>query len=188
MAEAGSSPAPRVLVPLYPGCEEIEAVTVVDVLRRAGCEVVTAGREDGPVTASRGVVLLPDQTLGALSDTDFQAIVLPGGLGGSEALAADPRIESLLREALDAGRLVGAICAAPAVVLAPLGVLGDRRATCYPALAEKLPVWVDEPVVLDGNLVTSQGPGTALAFSLALVEVLCGPDTAREVGSAALVR
>ncbi len=176
----------RVLVPLAEGFEEIEAVTVIDVLRRAGIEVVAAGLGEGPVRASRGVVVIPDASLDAALVGRFDAVVIPGGGPGSERLAEDPRIRDLLRRATREGCLVGAICAAPGVVLAPAGLLAGKRATGYPSLREKVPGWVDEPVVVDGRLVTSQGPATAFAFALELVRALCGDGLAAEVAKAAL--
>ncbi|MCK9530929.1 MAG: DJ-1/PfpI family protein, partial [Gammaproteobacteria bacterium] len=115
----------RVLVPLAPGCEELEAVTVIDLLRRAGIEVLSAGLEDGPVTASRGVVLVPDTTLDAALRQDFDMVVLPGGGPGSDRLNDDPRVVSLLKRMADAGRYTAAICAAPKV-LATAGLLEGR--------------------------------------------------------------
>jgi 4-methyl-5(b-hydroxyethyl)-thiazole monophosphate biosynthesis len=176
----------RVLVPLAEGFEEIEAVTVIDVLRRAEVEVVAAGLEAGAVRGSRGVVVTPDAPLSEVADEDFDAVVLPGGGPGSHALAADERVGALLKRHSTEGRVVAAICAAPGIVLAPLGLLEGKRASGYPGLKEKVPGWVDEPVVRDGDLITSQGPGTAMAFALSLVEALVGAEKADEVGAAAL--
>jgi 4-methyl-5(b-hydroxyethyl)-thiazole monophosphate biosynthesis len=176
----------RVLVPLAEGFEEIEAVTAIDVLRRAEIEVVVAGLEPGPVRGSRGVVVTPDEPLAEVVDLDFDAVVLPGGGPGSQALAGDERVGAILKRHAAAGHLVAAICAAPGVVLTPLGLLEGKRATGYPGLRDKVPGWVDEPVVRDGDLITSQGPGTAMTFALSLVEVLVGAEKADEVAAAAL--
>ncbi|HET8700409.1 MAG TPA: DJ-1/PfpI family protein, partial [Nitrococcus sp.] len=108
----------RVLLPLAEGCEELEAVTVIDLLRRAGIDVVVAGLAEGAVKASRGVVLTPDVALDAVLDQDFDMIVLPGGAGGAARLEADARVHRLLQRQADAGRYVAAICAAPKVLLA----------------------------------------------------------------------
>ena len=124
-----------VLVPLAQGCEELEAVTIIDLLRRAGVTVVVAGLEEGPITASRGVVLLPDTTLEAVLDQDFDLVVLPGGLGGAERLEADQRIAALLRRMTEQGRYVAAICAAPRV-LAKAGLLKNRAVTAYPGILD----------------------------------------------------
>ncbi len=178
------------LVPLAQGCEELEAVTIIDLLRRAGVEVVTAGLTPGPVTASRGVVLLPDTTLDQVMDQDFDMVVLPGGLPGAEHLEQDPRIHSLLQRMQQEGRFTAAICAAPRV-LASAGLLDGRRATSYPGVLDgmQLPrVQVDlQPVIRDDRVITSRGPGTAMDFALELIEVLVGRETRQRV-EAGLVR
>lgn len=174
----------RVLVPLAQGCEELEAVTVIDLLRRAGIEVVTAGLADGPVRASRGVVLLPDTTLDRVLDEDFDMVVLPGGLPGADHLDDDPRVHRLLRRMADAGRYTAAICAAPKV-LASAGLLDSRRATAYPGVLDRLRLprtqLLQDAVVTDGHVVTSRGPGTAMDFALELIERLLGGAKREEV-------
>jgi len=181
--------AAHVLVPLAEGCEEIEAVTIIDLLRRAGVEVTVAGLESGPITASRGVFLLADTTLEELDDTPFDMIVLPGGGPGSDALDRDERIRTLLRAQYDAGRYVAAICAAPKV-LAHIGLLDGRKATAFPGTLEGEPGAIqlqDDPVVIDGKIVTSRGPGTAMVFALTLIELLLG-ESARQTVDAGLQR
>jgi len=181
---------PRVLVPLAQGCEELEAVTVVDLLRRAGIEVVAAGLAAGPVRASRGVVLVPDRTLDEVADEDFDMIVLPGGLPGADHLNDDPRIRQMLQRAAAAGRYTAAICAAPKV-LASAGLLDGRQATAYPGVLDRLNLprteVLQRAVVTDGHVVTSRGPGTAMDFALELIERLLGRPKRDEV-EAALVR
>lgn len=172
----------RVLVPLAVGCEELEAVTVIDLLRRAGIEVTVAGLEPGPVTASRGVVLLPDVELDAVLEQDFDMIVLPGGAAGAARLRDDARVQRLLRRLADAGRYTAAICAAPAA-LAAAGLLAGRRVTGYPGTLDGV-AGIDyrqEPVVQDGRVITSRGPGTALDFGLALIGLLAGDARRDEV-------
>ena len=180
----------RVLVPLAPGCEELEAVTVIDLLRRAGIEVVSAGLEPGPVRASRGVTLVPDAELDTVLAEDFDMIVLPGGLPGADHLDEDPRVRALLRRLADAGRYTAAICAAPRV-LANAGLLDGKSATGYPGHLEKLGLsqvrLSPEPVVSDGRVITSRGPGTAMDFALALIEALAGREQRDQV-EAGLVR
>lgn len=174
-----------VLVPLAEGCEELEAVTVVDLLRRAGIDVVVAGLAEGPVKASRGVVLLPDAVLGEVLGQDFDMIVLPGGAGGAALLQQDARLRERLQRQLGAGRYVAAICAGPKV-LAAAGLLNARRATGFPGSLDEAE-GVDHvmaAVVVDGPVVTSRGPGTALDFALTLVALLQGEDKAREVEAA----
>lgn len=181
---------PRVLVPLAQGCEELEAVTIIDLLRRAGIEVITAGLEDGPVRASRGVVLLPDQALDAVLDQTFDLIVLPGGLPGADHLERDPRIRDLLRRQAESGRRLAAICAAPKV-LASAGLLDGHQATSYPGAVNPADyprvTFTDAPVVVDAQVVTSRGPGTAMDFALELIAQLMG-EARRDEVAAALVR
>ena len=175
-----------VLVPLAQGCEELEAVTIIDLLRRAGVAVVVAGLEAGAVTASRGVVLLPETTLSEILDRDdFDMVVLPGGLGGAQRLEADQRIAALLRRMAEKGRYVAAICAAPQV-LASAGLLNNREATAYPGIldAQKDIKISSAAVVRDGTFITSRGPGTAMDFALTLIEILCGRDQRNTVEAA----
>jgi 4-methyl-5(b-hydroxyethyl)-thiazole monophosphate biosynthesis len=180
----------KVLVPLAEGFEELEAVTIIDLLRRAEIEVVTAGLEPGPVRGSRRTVILPDSTLEAESAGDFDMIVLPGGLPGADHLDSDPRIHALLRRHAGEGRLTAAICAAPKV-LANAGLLDDRKATAYPGTltAEAYPRVrvLEAPVVVDGAVATSRGPGTAMDFALTLIELLAG-RARRDTVESALVR
>lgn len=165
----------RVLVPLADGCEEIEAVTVIDLLRRAEFEVVAAGIAEGPVKASRGVTLMPDTDLDTALQSAYDLIVLPGGAAGADRLRADPRVLDALRRQHAAGRWVAAICAAPKV-LADAGLLDGKRATSFPGHLEKLGVkgldYREEAVVRDGRIVTSRGPGTVMDFALELIELL----------------
>ncbi|NJM10997.1 MAG: DJ-1/PfpI family protein [Synechococcaceae cyanobacterium SM1_2_3] len=177
-----------VLIPLAHGCEELEAVTIIDLLRRAGITVTVAGLETGPVTASRGVVLLPDTTLDAVLDQNFDMVVLPGGLGGAQRLEADQRITAMLRQMTEQGRFVAAICAAPRV-LAKAGLLQDREVTAYPGILDGQPEirLSSAAVVRDGTFITSRGPGTAMDFALNLIEILCGREQ-RDTVEAALQR
>jgi 4-methyl-5(b-hydroxyethyl)-thiazole monophosphate biosynthesis len=174
----------RVLVPLADGCEELEAVTIIDILRRAGIDVVTAGLREGPVTASRGVVLVPDRTLDEVLGDAFDMIVLPGGIGGAENLDRDPRIHRLLQQMAEQDKYTAAICAAPMVLL-NAGLLDNRRATAYPGIIDGRvnagTELLETPVVSDGRVVTSRGPGTAMDFALSLIEHLLGADKRQEV-------
>lgn len=165
---------PRVLVPLAPGFEEIEAVTIVDVLRRADIEVVVAGLQPGPVTGSHGISLATDAHLDEVIDEPFDLIVLPGGLPGADHLEKHAALRERLRQQAQSGGKVAAICAAPRV-LASAGLLEGRRATSYPGFIDPLiPEDAATPVVIDGNITTSRGPGTALSFALSLVGQLAG--------------
>ncbi|MBW8364951.1 MAG: DJ-1/PfpI family protein [Rhizobium sp.] len=178
----------KVLVPLADGCEELEAVTIIDLLRRAGIEVVSAGLKPGVVKASRGVQLVPDMTLDSALQDDYDMVVLPGGMPGAAHLKSDPRILRLLKDMAAAGKYTAAICAAP-MVLAEAGVLEGRQATSYPGFLDGLHgVTVSAAaVVQDGKVLTSRGPGTAMDFALALIETLAGADKRQQV-EAALVR
>lgn len=175
---------PTTLIPLANGFEEIEAFTVVDVLRRAGISVVLAGLHDGPVTSVRKVSVLPDETLDAVRGGDYDLIVLPGGQPGTTNLCADVRVKRLLLEFNEAGKTIAAICAAT-TVLAEAGLIKGRRVTAYPSYRDKLNggQYVDSPVVSDGNLITSQGPGTAMGFALALVARMAGDQAAETVAA-----
>ncbi|OGT19246.1 MAG: 4-methyl-5(B-hydroxyethyl)-thiazole monophosphate biosynthesis protein [Gammaproteobacteria bacterium RBG_16_57_12] len=167
----------NVLVPLAQGCEELEAVTIIDILRRAGITVVSAGLNDQPVTASRGVRLIPDTTLDQALQQDYDMVVLPGGMPGAQHLEDDPRIAALLKKMADSGKFTAAICAAPKV-FARIGLLNGKTATSYPGYVDKMNLpdvtYSTAPVVQDGKVITSRGPGTAMDFALHLVEVLVG--------------
>jgi len=167
----------RVLVPLATGFEEIEAVTVIDILRRAGIDVVVASLEPGPVQGSHGITLAADQDLSTVIDQHFDMVALPGGMPGAANLQRDSRITSLLQSTAGHGGVIAAICAAP-MVLAAAGLLQGYRATSYPGFLDSAAaqgtVISNEAVVSDGNRVTSRGPGTAMDFALALVENLLG--------------
>ncbi len=178
----------RVLVPLADGCEEMEAVILVDTLRRAEWSVTTAGLNPGTVTASRGVKLTPDTTWDAVRLADFDMIVLPGGNGGTQHLLVDERVLSALRDFHARGKTLAAICAAPQV-LHKAGVLDGKRATCYPGVEPMLTRArvVSARVVQDGNVVTSQGPGTSFEFALTLIERVDGREKAAAVARGMLV-
>lgn len=177
----------KALVLLAEGSEELEAVTVIDLLRRAGVEVLTAGLAPGPIRASRGVVLLPDTTLDQVLDRDFDVVVLPGGQPGTNHLDADARVHRLLVRMASAGRVVAAICAAPKV-LANAGLLAGKRATAYPGALESVGMTsTGRAIEVDSKLVTSRGPGTAMDFALQLIEMQLGAGKRAEV-EAGLVR
>ncbi len=164
-------------------------MTIIDLLRRAEVQVVTAGLEEGPVTASRGTRLLPDTRLEEVSDQEFEMIVLPGGLPGAIHLEKDARLREMLVRHRAAGRYTAAICAAPKV-LASAGLLDGKTATSYPGtvIAADFPRanLVEAPLVVDGTVVTGRGPGSAMDFALQLIELLQGRDRRDQVESALL--
>ncbi len=174
-----------VLVPLAQGCEEIEAVTIIDILRRAGINVVSAGLDAQPVRASRGTVLVPDTTLDEALKQAFDMVALPGGQPGTNNLKADARIIKLTQQMAHQDRYVVAVCAAPSV-LATAGLLDGKRATSFPGVLNGFPKVNLEPaaVVEDGKIITSRGPGTAMDFALTLVEKLAGRAKRDEVEAA----
>jgi 4-methyl-5(b-hydroxyethyl)-thiazole monophosphate biosynthesis len=172
-----------VLVPVADGSEEIEAVVIIDVLRRAGAEVTVASVGNLHITASRGVKLTADCGIEDCKKRQFDLIALPGGMPGAEHLRDSAPLIDLLKNQKAAGKLYAAICASPAVVLTPHGLLDGKKVTCHPAFHNKLAdaSSVSQRVVVDGNCITSQGPGTALEFALELVRCLFGQTRADQV-------
>ena len=165
------------------GSEEMEVVITVDVLRRAGIGVFLAGvGETRLVTASRGVRLAPDGAWDPAEASRFDLLVIPGGIGGTQAMRQDDSVKQAIREFLAADKLVASLCAGPEVLHAA-GVLAGKTYTSHPGSRAELTAgtWVDRPVVRDGNILTSQAPGTAFAFALALVEILVSGDMARKI-------
>jgi 4-methyl-5(b-hydroxyethyl)-thiazole monophosphate biosynthesis len=170
------------MIPLAEGVEETEAISVVDILRRAGWEVVTAGLCEGPVRASRGVTLVPDRLLDELHPDAFDLLVIPGGGGGTQRLAADRRVIEWLRAFDEAEKMIGAICAGPKV-LHTAGVLEGRRFTCFPGVEKEIgrADRLSDAVVVDDHIVTSQAVGTALRFALKLVALVDGEVKAEQL-------
>lgn len=179
---------PRVVIVLAEGFEEVEAVAVIDVLRRAGIDTVIAGLSDGPVASARKVRVIPDTVIDTVKPEDFDMIVLPGGQPGSDNLNADPRVKDLIMGFSQKGKLTGAICAAP-IVLANAGVLKGKHVTSYPSYKDRLEgaLYEERSVVEDGNIVTSRGAGTALNFGLAIVAKLVSKEKALKIKEAMLI-
>ena len=175
----------RVLIPIADGSEEMETVILADIFRRAGWDVTLAGIQgEGPITASRGVQLVPDALWEELDLLSYDLLVLPGGLGGTEALCDNDGVQETLR-IFDIEELwIGALCAAP-LALHTAGILENRAFTCYPGTEEKMgrEDRSDEPIVRDGHIVTSQGPGTAIPFALKLVDLIDGANAAEQIAS-----
>ena len=190
----------RVLIPLAPGFEEIEAVTLIDILRRAGITVDVAGTISGPIQASRGVQVLPDIGLDEALAREYDLVVLPGGAAGTENLMKDPRVDKILSGMIEKGKYVGAICAAPSI-LAARGVLAGRAATSHPSglaatshpsveakVREGKADYRTDRVVSDGRFLTSRSPGTAMEFAFTLVELLVGSEKAKEINGSVMAK
>lgn len=178
------------LICLAPGTEETEAVTTIDLLVRGGVAVTTASvATDGDlvITCSRGVKLLADAPLVAVADNPYDVIVLPGGLAGAECFRDSPLLVETVRQFHLSGRIVAAICAAAGTVLVPHEIFPIANMTGFPGLKDRIPEeqWQEKRVVWDPrvNLLTSQGPGTAIDFALKIIDLLQGPEKAREVAS-----
>ncbi len=178
----------KVLVPLAPGFEEIEAMTIVDILRRAGAEVTVAGTVEGPIEGRSMIKVIPDTLMDNITGRAFDMIVLPGGALGAENLRKDDRVKKVIEELYNKGKFVTAICAAPKV-LSLIGLTEGHAVTGHPSVRGELKGTIsEERVVVDRNIITSQGPGTAMEFAFKLVEVLFSPEKAKEVNTGVLAR
>ena len=179
----------KVLVPLAEGFEEIEFSTIVDILRRAGMEVTVAGLKEGAISGAHSVRVTPDTLIDKVSADDFDVIVLPGGNPGYVNLGKSEKVLKLVREMHDRNKYVTAICAAPSV-LAKAGVIQGKRVTIFPGMEDALTgaQYSKDRVVIDGRIITSQGPGTAMEFAIKLVEVLAGRNRAEEVAMGVLTK
>ncbi|OMO92414.1 ThiJ/PfpI [Corchorus olitorius] len=181
---------PQILVPIADGSEEMEAVMIIDILRRAKANVVVASVGDSlEILASRKVKLVADMLLDEAARLSYDLIVLPGGLGGAQAFASSDKLVNLLKKQAESNKPYGAICASPALVLEPHGLLKGKKATAFPAMCNKLSdqSFIDNRVVVDGNLITSRGPGTSMEFSLGIVEKFFGRQKALELAKVMLV-
>ena len=175
---------------LADGFEEVEAMTSIDVMRRAGMPVVTVSINDGlEVTGAHGVTVMADTVFDMEDFSDAEWLVLPGGMPGATNLASHEELCELLNARNDEGGRIGAICASPSVVLAPLGILNGRQAVCYPGMEAPVPdvQWGDQPVAVSGNVVTGNGPAAAAAFALAMVRESLGNDAAAQVAAGMLL-
>lgn len=176
----------KVLVAIADGTEELEAVTIIDVLRRVKADVTVASVGNKQVKTSRCVNLVADALISECVGNVYDLIALPGGMPGAEHLRDSSQLTDMLKEQAESGRLYAAICASPTVVLKPHGLLKDKKATCYPSLLSEIENPQQAKVVVDGNCITSQGPATALEFALKLVELLFDEQKSREVANAML--
>lgn len=179
----------KVVVPIAQGVEEIEAVTVIDILRRAGIEVTVAGVSPDPISGRNGIRLVADCPIEGVDAADVDMVVLPGGMQGAEHLGKCAATQRLLKEAAQQGKYLAAICAAP-TVLAGLGLIAGKQVTSHPSVAGKLGrvAYREDRVVIDGRIITSRGPGTAMEFAMTLVEILAGKEKVAEVNRGVLAR
>ena len=177
----------RVIVILAPGFEEVEAFAPVDILRRAGVDVVTAGTVDGVIVGRNGIKVLADESLDKEVDSDFDMVILPRGLVGTENLKSDGRVKRIVEHHDEHGKYIAAICAAP-TVLAEIGVTEGKQLTSHPSVKGEFhhEKYSEARVVVDGNLITSRAPGTAMEFAFKLVEILCGKEKVEEVNAGVL--
>jgi 4-methyl-5(b-hydroxyethyl)-thiazole monophosphate biosynthesis len=173
----------KALIILADGFEEIEAICVIDILRRAAINLIVCGADKLLITSARNLKVQTDKKLSEFNE-DVDALILPGGSTGAQNLAKSQAISQLIGQLYKKNKIIAAICASPAVVLAPLGVLDGKKATCFPGMENALPknsVHKQEAVVVDDTLITSQGPATALEFALKISEQLTDKQTADKV-------
>jgi len=185
--------AKKAIVLLADGFEDEEAVMPIDYLRRAGIEVTTASISANKTVTSRWgeIKLITDTTLDELVNPSdgWDAVIIPGGIPGAPNIAASEKASILIKEIAAAGKLVCAICASPAVVLTPLGLLNGKKFTCYPGLQEKVDVgtYLNERVVADGNIITSCAAGTTGEWAIAIIEALVGEEAAKKIAAAVML-
>ena len=180
----------KAVVLLAEGFEEVEAVTPIDYLRRAGIEVSVVSVSDNLIVkGSRNIEVKAETALSQLPPGEYDAVIVPGGLNGSKNIAASSEAGALLKKTAEAGKLICAICAAPALVLSPLGLLKGKNFTCYPGMEKEAQdgVWKEERVVIDRNLITSRGAGTAGEFAIAIIEKLTDEETSKKIAESVLL-
>jgi len=178
----------KAIIILAEGFEEIETTTPIDLLRRSGIDVTVCGLVSNEIKGSRGMVIKADRIIDDI-DEDYDACILPGGMPGASNLAESGKVSKLIKNMHKDDKIIAALCASPAVVLAPTGILDNKSATCYPGMENgfhKTTTPKEDDVVVDGNIITSRGPATAFSFSLKIIEMLCGKDTANLVQRATL--
>lgn len=180
----------RTAILLASGFEEVEALTAVDLLRRAGlgCDMLSA-EDCATVTGSHGIGVLADRNFSETDFSEYDAVILPGGLPGTDHLQQDPRVISLLQTFSGQGKLIAAICAAPRL-LSKAGLLNGKNVVCYPAMEELLTEAqvFQESVMTDGQIITSRGVGTAIDFSLAIIAHLLGAEKAEQIAKSIVYR
>jgi 4-methyl-5(b-hydroxyethyl)-thiazole monophosphate biosynthesis len=189
-ASAFAAPQKKVVVVLATGFDEVEAASPIDILRRAGFSVTVAGLDGIDVQGSENLIYKADMRFGDVNIMDYDAIVIPGGLPGAENLARSEAVLAAVRKAAESGKVVAAICASPALVLAKAGVLEGHRATCYPGFERNFSgkvTYVKERTVTDGNLITANGPGSSMLFGIAIVDRMAGHDAAADLEKGLLI-
>lgn len=165
----------KVLIPLAEGFEEIEALTTADILRRAGLEVVLAGLPASIVKGRSGIKVISDVKIEDIKANEFDSIVLPGGNPGYVNLSRSKKVFDIINDMNDKGKTIAAICASPSI-LGKMGILDNRKATIYPGMEREIPRPRSGKVVVDGHVITSEGPGTTVDFALEIVKALLGKD------------
>lgn len=178
----------KVMVPLAEGFEEIEAVTIIDILRRASIDTISVYLKTNPVTGSHGITVTADISFQEAMNIDFNAIVLPGGMPGSTNLKGNPDIISFIQKIHSSGGYTAAICAAP-IVLGEAGLLHDKKYTCYPGFETQIAggEYLSDPVVFDGGIITGRSVGCAIVFALKLVEIFSGAEKSSALKKSMLV-
>jgi 4-methyl-5(b-hydroxyethyl)-thiazole monophosphate biosynthesis len=181
--------AKKVVVPIAQGVEEIEAVTIIDMLRRAGIDVTVAGVTPNPITGRNKINIVADCPLSEVRAGDYDMVVLPGGAEGTKRMLNDAATRALVADMAQRQKLVGAICAAP-TMLSSMGLLKGKTATSHPSVEKELidATYRDDRVVIDGTLITSRGPGTAMEFAVVLIELLVGKEKANEINQSVLAK
>lgn len=170
----------KVLIPLAEGFEEIEALATTDVLRRAGLEVVLAGLPGTIVEGASGIKVIADKKINDVKAGDFDCVVLPGGDPGYQNLGKSKKVFDIINHMNDYQKPIAAICASPSI-LGKMGILDDRKATIYPGMEKDIPRPRSGKVIVDGHVITSEGPGTAIDFALEIVKTLLGSGKEKEI-------
>lgn len=170
-----------VLVPIADGIEEIETICIIDVLRRGNLSVRVSSIEERQITGAWGIKLVADSVFLDEAIEDYDAIILPGGSKGAQCFSEYTPLINALKNFIKEKKLIGAICASPSVVFAKHGFLDNTNATCYPSLKGNIKKYQESKVVYDNNIITSQGPGTAIDFALKILDILANKDISLKV-------
>ncbi len=173
----------KAILPLAEGFEEIEAVVCIDLLRRAGIKVDVVGLTNLIISGSRKIRIKTTKKINQIS-YPYDACILAGGMPGAKNLASSTNINQLIKKMAREKKIIAAICASPAIILAPLGILDNKKATCYPGMEKSFSpstIYKNKKVVVDENIITSQGPATAFQFALGIIEKLVGKKISDKV-------